>query len=232
MEYGFKTYYIMKRGLLILLMAAVGCSDNNTPQGPVTPPDGTVFSESFVQTYVVPSAMSVTLPKENSMLLTFEGREVGSMAQNDREAYTRLCEKYNDLAFNRMIVPNSTRALAENISAVDIVCDKAIDEDHPAGASLRDAVKVYAASFNEFIESGYVKFFPFPHDYQGLGFYNGEGASPVCKLLSDLAANDLRLAEPRLYLRFVNGLPAGEYVFTVTVTTETGKLSENISVTI
>lgn len=222
----------MKRGLLFLLLAAVGCSDNNTPNGPVTPPNGTVFSQSFVQTYVHPSSLSITHPKANFLLLTFKGREVGNMAQEDKEAYTRLCEKYDDLSFNRPIVPNSTRALDEGLAAIDVVCDQALDENHPAGTSLSNAVKVYAASFKPFIESGYKQTAPFPEDFQGLGFYNGEGGSPVCKLLSDLQPNDLILVEPELYLVFENRPPVGQYKFTVTVTTETGKLSENITVTI
>lgn len=224
-----------KLAVLFLIACAAGCSDsadNKGPQGGTEPPDGAIFSKSLVQTFVIPTEVAANIPsqKNNYIELEFRGTTVSNAAQAGKAEYTLLCEKFNDLAYNGKIVPFSTQSVSEVISAIDVVCDKSIDTDHPAGAPLNDIIKICAVSYKSFIENKYTQpaNHSFPAEFDGLYLYRGIGSGPVFKPLDELGEEDLELAEPKMCLYFPEKLGAGPYLFTITVTTESGTLTQTV----
>lgn len=220
----------MKKGLLFLMMFVCGCSTNtdepNKEQGEA--PTGAHFSKSFIQTYVIPDAMDAYIHLDQYIAIRYDGQIFGSVRDSEKEGYEALCEKYNDLSYNRKIVPNSKIALGRDYTAIHVVCDKAIDDAHPAGASLNNIIKLCAVSYSDFIASGYDAAFRTPEkpiEFAALSLDNGIGAMPIFKLLSELDKDDFRLIDPEMYLYLPKKPNAGQYEFTITMNSAEGNLT-------
>ncbi len=225
----------MKKVLFILLAFACGCSDSKEPQVHVEAPDGTVFTNNFIQAYRVPERLAGEAAADGYLRLAFDGRILRNTETDAaaRAEYDLLSVKYGDTAFDGYLVPHSTEALGTVCTAIDIVCDKAFDEAHAAGASLGDLVKVCAVSFRKFVSEGYAPARAgeaFPAEFDGLGFYNGLGAAPLFAKLTELKPDDLTLIEPEFYLFFTKKPQAGRYVFSIAVRTENGDLKAEVPV--
>ena len=222
----------MKKVLFILFAFACGCSDSEVPQ--VLPPDGTVFTKNFIQAYVVPERLAGEAMPDGYLRLAFDGRTFRNTETDAavRTEYDRLSAQYGDDAYDGYMVPHSTEALGVVCSAIEIVCDRAFDGTHAAGASLGDLVKVCAVSFREFIAGGYDRASEgadFPAEFDGLGFYDGLGAAPLFVKLTEWEPEDRTLIEPELYLYFTQRPEPGSYRFTVTVRTESGGLRTEVA---
>lgn len=223
---------IMRQVILLIMVFSFlfGCSDNNNDQ---RPPDGSVFSENFIQSYVIPSKIALGNTARGYISVKFIGQEIKNTDMFAKSDYDKLATRYDDLAYNSNLVKNSTCAIGKEYLEIKIFCNKAIDDNHNAGESLNDVVKLCGNSFKEYIASKYDANFKsptIPSEFEGLDFYNGKGASPVFKLLSEVTANDLILVEPELYLLLPDILESGDYEFTVTVTSSNEILSEKIIV--
>lgn len=223
----------MKRTLLLLCAVLCACSDGKEPQEHAEAPDGTVFSANFIQAYVVPERLMGEATPDGYLHLAFEGRTIRNTDAAVQDAYAALSAKFNDNSYDGYLVPHSTEALGVECSAIDIVCDKAFDQTHAAGASLGDLVKFCAVSFRDFIAGGYDRTTVgggFPAEFDGLGFYNGLGAAPLFVKLTELQPDDWTLIEPEFYLYFTVRPEPGHYCFTVTIRTERGDLSAEVPV--
>ncbi len=214
----------MKRFFMFVIALACmcSCSKNDEPAVVVTPPDGTVFSKSFIQIFVVPEEIRAYPLMKNYLQVEFEGDRLNGVKEDVREEFDALCAEYGDMSYNDKIVPYSTVAVGVDCQAIDVVCDRAVDADHPAGSSLADVVKICAVSFREYIESGYVTSpgaGDFPAEFEG-GQYNGKGAAALFKPLNEVTAEDLRLIEANFRLLFPEGLAVENLPVTVTVRTE------------
>ncbi len=169
--------------------------------------------------------------RTGKITLTFKaGKIVNFWSEGeDKELYQEFCEKNNDVSFNKKIIINSKTATPAsfldgasasypNISSVDFYCDKAFDENHPAGSSLNDIVEVKdLLSLRQYINSGYKDF--------------GDGYKGM---ISDLSSKDIDLLLCESWdCRFVSFPENLEQVYkiTVAVTFETGDTySDTISI--
>lgn len=224
----------MKKVLFILFAFACGCSDSEGPQVHAEAPDGTVFTKNFIQAYVVPERLTGKATPDGCLRLAFDGRTLRNTETDaaGRAEYDLLSAKFGDDSYDGYLVPHSTEALGVDCSAIDIVCDKAFDQTHAAGASLGDLVKVCAVSFRDFIAGGYDRTSAgaaFPAEFDGLGFYNGLGAAPLFKKLTELRPEELTLIGPEVCLYFTTKPEAGQYRFTVTVRTGRSDLKTEVS---
>lgn len=162
-----------KMGLILMAAMLASCSDGDGPKPDVgvLPPDGTVYTEHFIQAYIVPEQLEAAAWTDGYLRLELDGRDVRSTDQKVREEYAALSTKYGDTAFDGYLVPHSTAAIGTDCTAIDLVCDKAFDAAHEAGASLNDAVKICAVSFRGFIAGGYDRkssAAEFPNEFAGL----------------------------------------------------------------
>ena len=226
----------MKTKLLILAFVGLMCSCTISTS---RPPDGTVFSKNFVQTYYIPSEIEMYQggdeePYRNYACMEFQGER---FYRKDDVKYNALAEKYNDMSYNGRVIPGINEALGVEYSAINITCDVAFDEEHPAGESLGDVVMLCATSFKKFIESGYGKNGRdnYPDELNDAWWFgNMFGMSPVFKLLNEVTREDLILVEPTMYLYFTKIPAPGEYEFTINVLVGEGESEDagNLTTTV
>ena len=103
----------MKRFFMFVIALACmcSCSKNDEPAVVVTPPDGTVFSKSFIQIFVVPEEIRAYPLMKNYLQVEFEGDRLNGVKEDVREEFDALCAEYGDMSYNDKIVPYSTVAV-------------------------------------------------------------------------------------------------------------------------
>ncbi len=206
-----------KPGLLILAIAALalGCGPKRII------PDGMESSRNFVQVYIIPSEIflyAADAPRNRYIGVVFIGHQVNNRQVSMKEEYDRLAEKYDDTTYDGKLFPDSNRALGRDISAINITCDTAFDEDHPAGESLGDVVMLCANSYKMFVESGYDRSYTFPgYVDEHWCFERKIGLYPIFKPLEDVTRDDLVLIEPAIFLYFAEVPAPGDYEFSIEV---------------
>jgi len=132
----------------------------------------------------------------------------------DTKYYDALCEKYNDLNYNkktRYIATIACREYSSNeIVSISMISNAVFDSDHPAGSTLDDLVYLVSSSPIRFIQSNYKETYnwnaPYPltilsenSDFHLAFCYNGDDGpvTPhhylVYGSLSELKKDDFRL---------------------------------------
>jgi|GEM_PF-4255384 len=120
--------------------------------------------DSYVQQYYNMEGLSLSLDHEqDSVWVNLNGAEVsfaGSFISKgeEKQVYDRLCEKNNDLGFDREVVVIDDKFVTGysfNINSISITSDKDWDEAHPAGSSLADVFVVKFRSAEKYINSSY-----------------------------------------------------------------------------
>ena len=209
-------------GIVCSLGAIVCCSDADTD---TTPPeeggeiDGAVYSTHFVQVYVD--------VKELSVIST--GDHVTVHCNGTKTSGSVLGDSFGDKGYNKRIAVNSTKAISNRISKIDLVCAGDFDERHKAGTSLSDVVFLAGVSPYAYIRSNYTETYDwkrvpelFAENAIQLNFQ--AGYFPVCKRLSEIGANDLMMLDPVFCLFFEAGsTPKQSCKTTLTITDDKGK---------
>lgn len=162
---------------MLLGLAGLFCSCD-TPIGDAT------ISKTFIQQYLEPTVMQIRAehyPDNEPVKIRayFLGERYGKGNQYvTRDTFWKYAERYGDLDYNKEVAtPFDNIALAFPFVRATLVSDTGFDEDHPAGTSLGDIVRIYWSSPYEYIRSGY---------NDGIGIWKN-------KLLSELKENDLFL---------------------------------------
>lgn len=203
----------MKTTILIPLLVcgfamAAGCSDTKEPDNIIPPPDGTEFSKTFIQQYLMPENIrlnELTLTPEDSdvrcIRIAFDGEEYN----RGSDRFDALSATYGDTYFNNRLVPYSNLALAEPIETVTVRWT-ATGATEPR--SLDSQTRIETATPYEFIRNGYRhEEVELPEEHTIMGENRQYGYRTVCKPLDDLTADDLTLID---YKRCYLILPAGE----------------------
>lgn len=146
------------------------------------------------------------------------------------EYYNELVKKIGDTSFNYKIQEGlsykSIIAIADTLMSINITCDKAIDNSHPAGSNLNTIFSMYCEDPYAIIKNGYKPLTDAVH-------YSLDGMNstfPYSLYGSNLSSVNL-LEKPyignNLFL-ILETAPenSGEYVFTVLVTNKSGKMLE------
>ena len=207
--------------IAIGLLAMNGCGDSHETPAPLPPaPDGTEFSETFIQMYLVPTGIRLV---ENSpstadfrcILIQFDGTD---FYKPGSEEFELLSRRYGDTDYNTCQVPYSNLALAEPVTAVSVRWTA--KGDAAAFTRTPDAqTRICAPSPYEFIQSGY----QYPSVSYPAGFewlQNGNSAYiAIVKPLSELGATDLALADLNSHYLV---LPANPEIAAIEVTLTVG----------
>jgi hypothetical protein len=142
-----------------------------------------------------------------------------------KERYDALCEKHNDMTFNRevYIYPGgyAPGSFGVDFTSIDIVSNADFDAGHLAGSSLGDIVMFDGRSYKQYIDSGY--------DDTLLDDCR------IWELVSELTPAQLTLLEyqdgPTLWIQTAPTL-SKTHMFTVTMTADDGRVfSDTIEMT-
>jgi hypothetical protein len=161
----------MKKIIIPVLTVLFACScgrkiDGGDPE--------TIFLRSYVMTYYDFEGLSLTLSDNEIIMNEYphagvdgvvgsRNKWLGSYNNTGamKEVYDALCEKHNDMNFNRNFAvfdgfgPHHTYCIGVDFVSIDIVSNADFDEDHPAGSSLADLVMFETLSLKPYIDSGY-----------------------------------------------------------------------------
>lgn len=166
--------------------------------------------------------------------IELRGRRIGYRDAAVKREFDSLSTLYNDLSYNRKLVVYSIYAVGEELRGIDLICDRAIDAQHPAGASLNDIVKLCAVFLQCFRgERLPARAAAYPPEFESAGVPTyGIGTQPVFEFLTTIQKNDLRLIDPNFALYFTVPLPAGQYTLTLTVRGAERDLTQTLAVKI
>lgn len=231
--------------------------DKPTPDDPDTPTTGgddniTINISHYILSFAQPENFKANVEDDLFIKIGYFGNNVIEYYDYEHEqdeqnhpdearAYKELCERYNDVAYNRertinyMWGPSYYSYLIYNFVAIDVTSTTDYDAQHPAGTSLSDICQLVSMSPRDYIESGYKdgydwsvwpEYFPQKKEYDG--FY-GPADKPFCIPLAECTAQDMILmgegTSNIFMLRFIKKPDAGNKLqrFTITMTDETGK---------
>lgn len=188
---------------------AAGCSDTKEPDNIIPPPDGTEFSQTFVQLYLAPNNIRLTeliLTTEDSdvrcIQIAFDGEEY----ERESDLFKTLSAAYGDTSYNDFLVPYSNRVLAEPIEAVAVEWAATGTAD---ARPLTRVTRIDTATPYDFIRNGYrwEEGTTLPEELPVMNAHTQYGYRPVFKPLDELAADDLTLID---YTQSYLIIPAGE----------------------
>ena len=183
------------------------------------------FDESKIYDIKDGVGISLTIGKERSPEeITWD---------NNIEHYNELTKKIGDISYNSRImsgVIHSDRiiAIADTLQSVNIICDKSIDENHPAGSNLNDIFSVYFEDPYAVIKNGY-------QSVTGSNYYSLDRETipegfPYALFGSKLSAIDFSV-KPYIGTEWYLVLETApentdEYTFTISITDMQGKTIE------
>ncbi len=165
------------------------------------------FFRSYVTSYISLDERIVSVNTTNAeRLISIEvndGEFEWNSSGRSKEIYDSLCQKNNDMSFNKKLgyihFPDwGGPILAENILRIDIVSENDFDETHSRGTSLNDLVMFNAFTPKPFIDNGYKK-----GDYfvdKDVDEY--EVLTKISKLVSDLADDEGYMLNTRWGISF------------------------------
>lgn len=167
----------------------------------------------------------VTLENQEYLGIAVWTRDVTNKADafdKDLSLFNKYREEHNDYGYERRSVyglfgiPGSNYYPCYDFIAVDVTCDKAIDEKHPAGTSLGDLFYYVATTNRPFIDNNYTGYDYDSHTQSA--FFNYRGAwggiqefYPVDKPLCDVTPADLMMPSNGEYT-YTRGL-GDEFVY-------------------
>lgn len=218
----------MNKNLLFTVVASLSLLGCKSTEAEVS--NAVVFSGNFIQAYVVPHEIFLVAPSNTSCItIEFDGEWITNTLISDKEKYESISNKYGDKAYNNYLAPLTNVALPEPITSINVVCDRNMNDEYPAGTSLNNIVKLYAVSPMRFIQNNYVQeeSVAAPENLDKLlpskyGYYS------VSKLLNEVEEADLTLLYNKCVLYFTQEIPQGEYELTITIDYQGNKLSEKV----
>lgn len=197
-----------------------------------------LYLRSYIMTYYDFEALELTLSMDGEIIINEYPNEgvdgvlgsrnkwLGSYNSTGamKVAYDALCEKHNDMEYNRDFVvfdgfgPHHTYGLGVDFTSIDIVSNADFDDEHPAGSSLGNIVAFRSLSLKPFIDSNYTIEGDTPERYtviQGLLFeLTPEQLVLLGRRYGDLATLSFE-KEPTL---------SKTHTFTVTMTADDGRV--------
>jgi hypothetical protein len=208
-----------------------------------------VYLRSFVTEYREPDKLILHKSNGDIHIIIDNAGFIGNYLSegSEKSRYDRICEKHNDMSYNRRVTiadpPPPHSHIYADLASIEIVSDADWDDGHLAESSLNDITTFFAPSPKKYIDSGYKETYNW-NDYTGEKYwsetsYPGEypyGVTkdkspyhPVTKMVSDLTSDDMMLlggGSGRIIaiLKF-SILPTEnkEHNITVTLTTDEGK---------
>ncbi len=201
--------------LLLCVLSAVGCVKSYEDY----------YTRSFVLSYGNMRGISVAMTYSQWYHVDFvgEGEWDVRMSGKKREFYDALCEKHNDVSYNRQVrlpldFSEDSRCFRDFVN-LEVWSSADWDAEHPAETSLNDLARFYSNTPWPYIQSGYTQKY---HEQPNGEYY------PVDKLISELTPDDMTLL-PRggFYFWFVTR-PAqpGKHTLFVRLTADDGKVFE------
>ena len=203
--------------LLLCVLSAVGCVKSYEDY----------YTRSFVLSYGNMRGISVAMTDFGlgySVDFVGEGEWDIAMSGKKKDFYNQLCEKHNDVSYNRRVRVYfydqglNPRCFRDFVN-LEVSSSADWDAEHPAGTSLNDLARFSSNTPWPYIQSGYTQKY---HEQLNGEYY------PVDKLISELTPDDMTLL-PRggFYFRFVTR-PAqpGKHTLFVRLTADDGKVFE------
>jgi hypothetical protein len=211
----------MKKILLVLLIACglVSCLREKK-----------VFLRSYIMSYYGIEGISLKEDSGERKSMSIYGTDAYFLGDykstgTEKGVYDALCEKHGDMTFLRDFFirdgfgPHSTDAIGVDFLSIDITSDSPFDEEHPAGVSLGDIVKLSSYSLKPYIDSGYtyINNYGYHRNYHSFDKY-----------FSELTSDDLMLLGRSAYIGDLefDGEPtlSKTHTFTVTMTADDGRV--------
>ena len=206
--------------LLLCVLSVVGCVKSYEDY----------YTRAFVLKYESMCTISVGLSQDNPLeyhvIFVGNGTTYWGIDSGKRELdfYNQLCEKHNDVSYNRRVRVYfydqglNPRCFRDFVN-LEVWSSADWDAEHPAGTSLNDLARFSSNTPWPYIQSGYTQKY---HEQLNGEYY------PVDKLISELTPDDMMLL-PRggFYFRFVTR-PAqpGKHTLFVRLTADDGKVFE------
>lgn len=194
-------------------LALCGCKKDEYPGE-----DGVFPTPNMIMAYTL--IEEITCEKKDNNTMSFNPK--GKRVYNYDDLFSYLCNMYNDISFNKEIVPFTYRAFAYPFDKITMSCNADFDDNHKAGASLDDIVKIKFESLWDYINNGY----EYPEEYKkyeesasGLSVY---GVVPYELYLSEVNSSNSKLITPGYHNHIIftsSPTTPGEYTFTLELTT-------------
>lgn len=205
----------MKRLFYLLAACAAflaGCEDEKEL------PDATmVYKEYLIDAYIAPERLHIWDPRSGELWLTMTGPEYAVWSTGAAyEEFLRLASLHGGRIDREIEVDpflyssygkGGFACYTESFASVEITCDQAVDEAHPAGSSLNDLCFFGCYTYAPFIRSG----------------NTGHEIFDIWKPMDQITQEDMTMIAycgMRIWLRFV--LKPG-FTCTVTLTTASGR---------
>lgn len=97
----------MKNLLFTILFALCGvlygCKDSKSD---APPPDSAIYSENFVQLYIINNDVSLSQHEGGYISMEFQGELISNSNPEQREAYDKLGQRYNGRTYNNRLPAN------------------------------------------------------------------------------------------------------------------------------
>jgi len=204
------------------------------------PIDGTEFSKNFIQVYIVVDDMMQCFYDKslNTINIFFDGEMVSQRGNTNygnptEERFNALSNYYEDITFNRKLVPYINYAVLDQFS-INVTCDRDFN-NYPAKTSLNEIIEFIGSSPYKFIKSGYNLKYDWSETeiekYGKLGRIQKYGYHLVNKKMSEITISDMILLNQVAYLTFTEKPVSGEYTFTITLKSEDKEFVRNINIT-
>lgn len=243
-----RTLTISVLSCIAVLMLIVSCSIRET-----------YYARSMVSAYYSGDMYLEELEK-NKIFINFTTHKLLGSRKSNTYTYDRLCEKHNDMTYNRKVKQLTASPIDPNefiltdYISISVISDADWDAGHSAGALLNDITMFLSASPKKYIDSGYKDKYDWKngsHEYDTeryfYSFYdsypetrNKNPYHPIEKLVSELTIEDMILlgngapySEILALLKFTS-FPTVEkkHNITVTLTTDEGEtFSDTITMT-
>jgi hypothetical protein len=191
--------------------------------------------QSYINTYKKPEDIDFNVKK--SGIIEFRSGLIKKNYSwisegNDKIVYDSLCHAHNDISYNKkrdyIAYPHWGEASTLCINGINIISNTDFDQNHPAGASLNNIVRLVSYSPKKFIDSGYIDTFDWKYDtpesFEGLyDFVNIEEMKnfhPIDKQLAELYFDDMKMLPPYVFGYLVfdsNPADSKEHELTITI---------------
>ena len=155
----------------------------------------------------------ITVDNQEHLGVAVWTRDVSMKADafdKDLSLFNKYRKEHDDYGYEKRSVyglfglPGSNKYPCYDFIAVDVTCDKAIDDKHPAGTSLSDLFYYVATTNRPFIDNKYIGYDYDSHTQSA--FFNYQGAwggiqefYPVDKPLCDVTPSDLKMPSKGSY---------------------------------
>lgn len=170
----------------------------------------------FIDTlYLKQTEIQAQIRNDISMCVSSASRTVSILSQgDDKTLFDEICVINGDTTYNGDIADpeiigfSNYKSFYPDITFVDVICNRAYDAEHSAGASIADLVEISYESIKDYIDCG----------------YQGPRNCQRVKMVSEITAQDMRMLFRFFPVLHLTKLPEGDgpFVLTVKMTTSDG----------